>query len=371
MNSTNKSPDLQAGGAQPGMASMDTTPALILSSPARERGKRLRQIGLIWLLFAAWPFLANNDYVLSLGIFFFINLLLIGGLNLAMGYGGQISMCQAGFFGLGAYVSGVLAVRYGVPPVLGMFAAIIGTAGSALLIGLPALRLHGHYLAMATLGFNAILSVLFNELVGLTGGPNGLAGIPPVVLGSFSLDTPGRFFWLAWAVGAVTMILLAFLLASRVGRALRAVAGSEVAANSMGVDPFRTKLAAFMFSAACAGMAGAMYAHFNQYASPETFSFSTSVLLVVMVALGGWGYYWGPLFGAAVFTAVPELLRQFHDSELLVFGVGMILVLLYLPGGISGIAARLTGARRNSRLKRQMMLDAEQKQIRESSNGIA
>jgi branched-chain amino acid transport system permease protein len=314
-------------------------------SPATESRTRLRGIAVLWLLFAAWPFVAGNDYVLSLGIYFFINLLLIGGLNLVMGYGGQISLCQAGFFGLGAYVSGALAVKYGVPPAIGLVLAPLGTALAALVIGLPALRLRGNYLAMATLGFNAILSVLFVELVGLTGGPNGLAGIPPIRLLGIAFDGAARFFWLAWLAGAALMAVLALLLASRAGRALRAVAGSEIAAASMGVDPFRTKLAAFAVSAAAAGLAGALYAHFNQYASPETFSFSASVLLVVMVALGGWGHYWGPLFGAAIFTAVPELLRRFQDTELLVFGIGMVLVLLFLPEGVAGAAQRLRSGR--------------------------
>ena len=315
-------------------------------SPLRERNLRARHIAIVWALFAIWPFAAGNDYVLSLGIFFFINLLLLGGLNLVMGYGGQISLCQAGFFGMGAYVSGVLSTRWGVPPALGAVAAMAGAALSAFVIGLPALRLRGHYLSMATLGFNAILSVLFNELVSVTGGPNGLSGIPPIGLFGFSFDTPGRFFWLAWAAGLVLMLLVASLLASRAGRALRAVSGSEMAADSMGIDPFRSKLAAFMASAVSAGLAGALYGHFNQYASPETFSFSASVLLVVMVAIGGWGRFWGPLFGAAVFTSVPELLRRVQDAELLVFGVGMVAVMLFLPGGIASIAARLNRRRR-------------------------
>jgi len=304
------------------------------------RRRRMRDAVLVWLLFAGWPLLAGNNYVLSLGVFFFINMLLIGGLNVVMGYGGQISLCQAGFFGLGAYISGVLSLRYGVPPLLGLVLALLGSTVAALLIGLPALRLRGHYLAMATLGFNAILSVLFVELVPLTGGPNGLAGIPPFTLLGLTFDTPARFFWLAWAAGLILMLLVASLLASRAGRALRAVSGSEVAADSMGIDPFRTKLRAFMFSAACAGVAGALYAHFNQYASPETFSLSASVLLVVMVALGGWGHYWGPVLGAALFTVVPELLHRFQDAELLVFGIGMVLVLLYLPGGLAGAPQR-------------------------------
>jgi len=304
-------------------------------------------IALVWLVFAAWPFVALNDYLTSLGVAFFINLLLIAGLNLVMGYGGQISLCQAGFFGLGAYVSGVLAVKAGWPAWIGLFAAPLGTALSALVIGLPALRLRGHYLAMATLGFNAILTVLFVELVPLTGGPNGLAAIPPIAIGPVVLDSASRFFWLAWLAGGVLMALLAALVASRMGRALRAVEGSETAAASMGIDPFRTKLAAFVLSAAIAGVAGSLYAHFNQYASPDTFGFSASVLLVVMVALGGWGHYWGPVFGAALYTAVPELLRRFHDAELLVFGAGMVIVLLFLPDGLAGLgeARRRRGAR--------------------------
>ena len=306
-------------------------------SPSAQARKRIRFVGVVWLLFAAWPFIAGNDYILSLGVFFFINLLLIGGLNLVMGFGGQISLCQAGFYGVGAYVSGVLSVKYGVPPIAGVAIATAGAALSALIIGLPALRLRGDYLAMATLGFNAILTVLFNELSSLTGGPNGLASIPPIAIAGFTFDNASRFFWLSWIAGGAMMLMLALLLASRAGRALRAVAGSEIAAGSMGVDPFRVKLRAFMLSAAFAGLGGALYAHFNQYASPETFSFATSVLLVVMVALGGWGHYWGPLFGAIVFTAVPELLRKFHDAELLVFGAGMIVVLLFLPSGIAGL----------------------------------
>lgn len=305
-------------------------------SPLRERAQRVRGLLLCWLLFALWPLIAPNDYLLSLGIAFFINLLLIAGLNLVMGFGGQISLCHGGMYGLGAYVSGVLSIRYGLPPWIGVVAAMAITAASAGLIGLPALRLKGNYLAMATLGFNAILSVLFVELVGLTGGPNGLNAIPPIALAGWKLDTASRFFWLAWAAAGLWMLLLAALLAGRTGRALRAVSGSEVAAASLGVDPFRIKLVAFMLAGASAALAGALYGHFNQFVSPEMFSFSTSVLLVVMVALGGWARYWGPVFGALIYTAVPELLRDLHDIELFVFGACMIVVLLFLPGGVAG-----------------------------------
>ena len=303
------------------------------------RWQRLRLVGL-WLVMLAWPLIAPNDYVLSLGVLFFINLLLVASLNLVLGYTGQISMCHGALFGLGAYISGVLSVRYDLTPLLGMLAAVAGSALVAMLIALPTLRLRGHYLAMGTLGFNAILSVLFVEMVPLTGGPNGLAGIAPVRILGHELDTPAAFFPLAWLCGFIAMWLILNLVASRHGRALRVVAGSEIAAGALGIDAFHLKVAVFAFSAALAGLAGALYAHFNLFASPETFGFFTSVLLIVMVALGGWGSYWGPLLGALVYTAVPEVLRDVHDAELFIFGLCMILVLLYFENGLIGLFSR-------------------------------
>jgi branched-chain amino acid transport system permease protein len=228
-------------------------------------------------------------------------------------------------------------VRLGISPWWGTAAAALVVGAAAYLIGLATLRLRGPYLSMGTLGFSGILSVLFVELVPLTGGPNGLSGITPYALFGIDLDTPARFFWLAWGVTAVVMWLLLNLYLSAQGRALRAIEGSEIGANTLGVHTLAYKVVAFTLSAALAGLAGALYAHFNLFASPETFGFGTSVLLVVMVALGGSGLYWGPFFGAVIFTAVPELLRKFQDVELLVFGMCMIAVLLFFPGGIASL----------------------------------
>lgn len=320
------------------------TPSPVDRGPSWLRGRlatERRRMLWVWLVLAAWPFVAPNDYVLSLGVLFFVNLILIASLNLVLGYAGQISMCHGALYGLGAYVSGVLSVRWGVTPLLGTLAAVALTALAATLIALPTLRLRGHYLAMGTLGFNAILSVLFVELVPLTGGPNGLSGIAPFRLFGIDLDTPSRFFPLMWVAGFVVMFLILNLVSSRTGRALNAVAGSEVAAGALGVDAYRLKVATFACSAGMAGLAGALYAHFNMFASPETFSFATSVLLVVMVAIGGWGTFWGPFLGALLFTALPELLRKVHDAELLIFGLSMVLVLLYFQGGLVGLLGRL------------------------------
>ena len=294
----------------------------------------------LWTVMLAFPWVAASTYMVGLGVMFFINLLLIASLNLIMGYCGQISLCHSGFFGLGAYVSGVLSAKYGISALIGIPCAMALTALAALLVGLPALRLRGHYLAMATLGFNAILSVLFVELVDFTGGPNGLTGVEPISVGGFALDSDIRFFYLAWAIGLIVMWGILNLTRSRIGRAMNSLAGSEIGAASLGVNTQWLKTAIFVISATLAALAGALYVHFTQFASPETFSFFASVLMVVMVAVGGWGKYWGPLFGALIFTVVPEMLQAFHDLELFSFGLGMIVVLIFFPSGIAGFLER-------------------------------
>jgi branched-chain amino acid transport system permease protein len=296
---------------------------------------------LIWLALLSIPFVAPNAYVVSLANLALINLILIASLNLLMGFGGQISLSHAGFFGLGAYASGVLNVKLGVSAWLGLPAAALVAAAAALAIGLPALRLRGHYLSMATLGWNAILVVLFNQLVSLTGGPNGLLGVMPFSLGAIRLDSEPRAFPLVWLASLLVMLAILNFLRSRLGRALRAVATNELGADAIGIDSFRTKLLAFVLSAAMAGIAGSLYVHVNQYASPETFGIASSILLIVMVALGGSGTFWGPLLGALIYTAVPQLLLGYEDAELMLFGLGMLVVLIAFPDGLAGVPRAL------------------------------
>jgi branched-chain amino acid transport system permease protein len=299
---------------------------------------------LLWLSLLSIPALIANDYIVSLGVSFLINLMLIASLNLLIGYCGQISLGHAGFFGLGAYTAGILSAKFGINPWAGLPASSIAAAIVAVLVGIPTLRLKGHYLAMATLGFNAILSVLFNQLVSLTGGPNGLLGVKPLSIGTFPLDTQARIFPLLWLCSGLVMLALLNLNQSRVGRALRALADSELAAESLGVDTFRYKLIVFVLTGSIAGLAGCLYIESNLYASPDSFDFSVSILLLAMVALGGWGRYFGAVIGALIYTAAPELLRTLQDAQLLIFGAGMIAVLQFFPRGLAGIgdaAARL------------------------------
>ena len=291
----------------------------------------------------AWPVLSPNAYITALGVALLVNLGLVAGLNLVAGFCGQVSLCHAAFFGLGAYASGVLTAKFGGNPLLGLPAAVALAGLAALLIGVPSLRLHGHYLAMATLGFNAIVSVLFNELVELTGGPNGLLGVTGFVreFGHW-MDTPEGQFGIAWLYALGCMGLVLRLLGSRSGRAMRAITFSELAAGGLGVDTARVKIAVFVLSAAMAGAGGWVYVHANQFASPETFGFGRSVLLLTAVAVGGWGRFWGPLPGAAVLTLTPEVLGAWHDFEMLIFGGALVLVLLAYPGGLAALGAAMS-----------------------------
>ncbi|HYZ30708.1 MAG TPA: branched-chain amino acid ABC transporter permease [Crenalkalicoccus sp.] len=299
-------------------------------------------LAAVFAVLLAWPFASPNDYVTALGVTFLIHVGLVAGLNLVAGHCGQVSLCHATFFGLGAYAAGMLAARYGWTPAAGLPAAVLLSALGAALIGVPALRLHGHYLAMATLGFAAIVSVLFNELVSLTGGPNGLLGVSGFSRDFDSpVDTPLGHYLIAWAYAGLSMWLVLRLLASRTGRAMRAITFSELAAGGLGVDTARVKITVFVLSAAMAGAGGWVYVHANQFASPETFGFHRSVLLLTAVAIGGWGRYWAPLPGALVLTMTPEVLGRLHDFEMLIFGGALVLVLLAYPGGLSALSAAM------------------------------
>ncbi len=296
--------------------------------------KDLSLILLIVGFIGIFPALVGgNEYFLSLLIFIGINGMITMGLSLLMGYAGQISLGHAAFFGLGAYSSGVLTVRYAFPPLGAFGVGIFLTGLIAFLVGKPTLRLKGHYMAVATLGFGEIVFIIFNELSALTGGPSGLSGIPPLTLWGFRFEG-SAFLYLVWALVVFLLVFSLNVINSRVGRALRAVHGSELAASSMGIDASRYKLGVFVLSAVYGSMAGSLYAHFITFISPASFGLMFSILLLMMVVVGGSETIWGALLGAAVLTLLPEYLRGLEDFEVLAYGAILMLVLLFMPRGI-------------------------------------
>ncbi len=280
------------------------------------------------------PLFFKGGYLLNVLVFVGIHTMLAVGLNLLLGFAGQISLGQAAFFGLGAYISGILTTAHSVNPWLAMALAALTVGILAFFIGFPILKLKGHYLAMATLGLGIIAYIVFNEAVELTGGPSGLSGIPNLSLGSIVFDSDIKNYYLIWSFTLITILLSLNLAHSRIGRALRAIHDSEVAATVMGVNARLLKVQIFALSAFISTIAGSLYAHTMTFVSPASFGFNFSIELVTMVIIGGLGSIYGSFLGAAILTLLPEVLRAFQDYDIIVYGLILILITMFMPSGL-------------------------------------
>ncbi len=298
------------------------------------------------------------DTVVRIGILTIV----VVGLNLLMGYAGQISLGQAAFYGMGAYASAILTTRaqtLGLPvgladnwwwPWLWMIVAMLFTAGFAYLVGCPILRLKGHYLAMATLGLGVMINILFRENFGLkistldlTGGFDGIHSVPRLSVGTFEIWPIERYYYLVWFVAILAIVIALNIINSRLGRAFRAIHGSELAAETMGIDTSQFKVTALVISTMYASLAGSLYAHFQAAVSPTPFNFGGSLELVVMAAVGGMSTIWGAPFGVAFIFSLKELLRsRLHlilegaggEHEIIAFGVILVLMMIFMPEGL-------------------------------------
>ena len=306
--------------------------------------RRLRGFFVLAALVVALPFLfPDNYYVTVVGVSVGLHAILAVGLNLLMGYAGQISLGHAAFFGLGAYTSGILCTKFAMSPWLAMVAGVGITALVAYIVGVPSLKLKGHYLAMATLGFGVIVQIFFNEEVSLTGGPSGFSDIPGLSILGFSLNSDLSYYILVWFLVLLTLIFSLNVIHSRVGRALRSLHDSEVAADAMGVETSRYKVIIFVLSAAYASIAGSLYTHYVGFLSPSSFDFFLSIKLVMMVVVGGMHNIWGALLGTWLLTFLGnEWLHVFHDFDILVYGAILLAVVMFLPDGLVHLVPRMS-----------------------------
>lgn len=311
--------------------------AAVQRSPAA--WTRHAPLALLAVILLALPLVMPNDYFYEVAILIAINAMVCVGLNLLIGYAGQISLGHAGFYGLGGYASAVLAAQHGWPVWLSMPAAVAAVGVLALLVGRPTLRLKGNYLAMATLGLGVIVSIVLTNEDRITGGPDGMS-VPPLVL--FGHTVQGEQTW--YAICAVALLLTVWLalnlIASPLGRALRALHGSEVAASTLGMDAARLKLQVFVLSAVVTAAAGAMVAHYSGFITPSKSTFLHSVELVIMVVFGGMASVWGAVVGAAALTLLPQFLTVFEDYEMMVFGGVLVVTMIFMPRGIVPTLAR-------------------------------
>lgn len=295
------------------------------------RGDLSALIGLALLVFL-FPLLVSDNYVLTVGIFTGINALVAIGLTILMGYAGQISLGQAGFYGIGAYVSAILSLNMGIPVILSIALAVLIASLGAVILAIPSLRLKGHYLAVATLGFGEIIHIILHEWG--PGGPSGFGDIPKFNIFGYTFETVPEYFYLVWGALLLIMVFSINLINSMTGKALRAIHASETASLTVGLNLTTLKIKVFILSAVYASLAGALYAHFVTFLSPSTFSLFYSVLVLMMVVIGGISNIWGGIVGAIIITLLPETLRGFKEFDILIYGFILTIALLFMRKGI-------------------------------------
>jgi branched-chain amino acid transport system permease protein len=274
-----------------------------------------------------------NTVLILIGIY----VILAVSLDLLMGSAGQISVGHAAFYAIGAYTSGILTTKYGVPPLVALLCSLIASSLVAWGIGYAVLRLKGYYLAMATLGLNAVVVTLITGLGSLTGGANGLLNIPKFSILGFAFSDHLRYYYLVWSMVVLTVICTLALTKRPFGRILVAIHSDEEAAGTLGIDASRYKLHIFVVSSTFAGLAGSLFAHYLGFIAPSDFDIGTSIALIVMISLGGAGTVYGAVLGAVFMKLLPEITFRFKDYELLLSGVILVVILIFLPRGIFGL----------------------------------
>jgi branched-chain amino acid transport system permease protein len=303
--------------------------------------------GFIALLPAVFAVLPGLTHYTGIMVFAGIYCLITVGLSLLMGYAGQISLGHAAFFGIGAYVSGILTTKFGLNPWICMLYGAVAASVVAVAVGAPSLKLKGHYLAMATLAFGIIVNIVFREEVDLTGGPDGLVSIPRLSLAGMAFSSTEHYYYFVWALVLAAFVFTSRLIQSPAGRALRAIHASEPAARAMGINIARYKLLVFVYSAVLASLAGSLYAHYMNFINPSSFDLFFSIKLIIMIALGGMHTIWGALVGTVIIAFLSlEWLHYFEEFEVMVYGLVLLLVTIFLPHGLIGLPELVRGKMR-------------------------
>lgn len=323
-----------------------TFAAFFLLSAGGSALKRLGPIRLPWpssrlilppaLLFVlALPIFAG-DYAVDVAILAGIYIILASGLNVVVGFTGLLCLGFAAFYAIGAYSYALLTTKMG----LGFWGALPLSAAlstlSGLLLAVPALRLRGDYLAIVTLGFGEIVRLVLNNWDGLTNGPNGISGIPRPSLMGLPLDGLNHYYYFVLAAVVFSVAVIRNVCSSKTGRAWTAIREDETAAGAAGINTVSYRFYSFAFGAFWAGIGGVLFASKMRFVSPESFTFMESVLMLCMVILGGLGSIYGPVLGAVLLVALPEMLRDFQLYRMLILGAGLVLLMVFRPQGLLG-----------------------------------
>ena len=281
--------------------------------------------------------LVNGGYLIAVLHFALIYVVFVSGLNIFMGFTGQVSFGHNAFAAIGGYTSAVLTATYGWEPLPSALIGLIGALTLALAIGYPVLRLRGHYLAMATLAIGLIVYEVAVQWDSVTHGYMGISGIPPLGIAGWTITSDRALLIALMTFAGLAVLASAGIRRSRLGRAFVAVAGSEDAARALGIDVARYKLVAFMISAGYAAIAGSLFVHAVGFVSPEVFGVQMVVLAFTMLYVGGIGTVGGAVFGAIIVSILPETFRTFKDYQDLAYGAALIVILIYAPRGLSSM----------------------------------
>lgn len=280
------------------------------------------------------PFVTATPYALNVMTNAAIFVMLAAGLNIVVGYCGLLDLGYIAFMAVGAYTAGIVAKSFDLPLLFTIPAVLVMTVLAGLIIGAPTLRLRSDYLAIVTLGFGEITRITANNLT-ITGGPSGIFGVPGLLqFGDFNLHSPAVFYYVTVVIVSVFVLAAARLRGSRIGRAWRFVREDEDAAEAMGIHTYKVKLIAYIFGAIWGGIGGVLFASHLSAVSPQSFVFLQSALVLMAVVLGGMGNMRGVVVGAVVISLLPELLRDFSVYRYLVFGILLIVVMVFRPQGL-------------------------------------
>lgn len=305
---------------------------------------------LLILVIVVLPHVVSNEYYIRIVSISLIYIILALSLNLLYGFAGQISFGHAGFFAIGAYLSSLIELKLRLGFVVSFLLTILICFVLSWMISFPILKLKDHYLGMATLAFGLLIYTIAMQWVSMTGGPGGLF-VPASTI--FGVPVSNIIYYLTLVFTVLCYILSASLLHSKIGLALRAIAGDEWAAKSSGIDVVSYKTLVFSLSGAMAGLAGILYAQQSGFISPEAFGLHVSIMILTMVVIGGLGSNQGAIIGAVFLTLLPEIIDSLNDMKMLVYGVLLLVVLVFLPNGL----VSLFSLSKRSKAKGESLID--------------
>lgn len=289
---------------------------------------------------------ALNNYqvhILDLAVLYIIISI---GLDLSLGYCGQLNLAHSAFYAIGAYTTAILTTQFGFNFWEALPVSILLSTFCGILIGLPSLRVRSHYLAIATLGLSIAINNVIINLNDFTGGPTGISGIPKPSFFGISLDSEYRYYYLVLAIAVILFFFARFITTHGMGRSFRAVREDHIAAQALGINIAKQQILSFALSGLFAGVAGTLYAHMLSYVSPDTFNFNEMMFMLTIVVIGGMGNIYGSIAGALILIIAREWLNQFQNWQQVVYGAMIVMLVVFLPGGLVSIKTLFQRRRR-------------------------